>query len=158
MSNQPDPTTPGFYAVALAGIHRKEIETVSEHFLYWNGSYFEHTQGEKVDARTVRRWEVPDAAGDEQVQDRSPWVSVGDRLPEPDKSVWLYNIDRDWVWLGCRAYPGGFQEPWCWAESNGVLYIKDGEIIIEAELEDLDVTHWMPLPEPPSTPTTQSQP
>lgn len=69
---------------------------------------------------------------------------VGDELPDPDKLCWL--ITSDGIQLGCRHVE---QENWCWAECNGVMYEKNGEIVGECEMEDLDVKFWKYVTKPP---------
>lgn len=76
----------------------------------------------------------------------SGWVAVTDSLPKPLQTVWLTN-GKGWVCLGCLVEIDG---EWHWAESNGVIYIENGEIVSECESEDLDVNYWHELPKPPS--------
>lgn len=79
------------------------------------------------------------------------WISVNDRLPETLETVWISN-GKGWTTLGCRSdYHYGDEDKlvWCWAKTNGIIYEEDGKIISECEEDDLDVTHWMPLPQPP---------
>lgn len=66
---------------------------------------------------------------------QSPWISVNERLPEPNKEVLLYdkNSIRHYVigWLRRdKEYNKGM-----WALSNGWI-------------EDKDITHWMPIDKP----------
>jgi len=75
----------------------------------------------------------------------SGWVAVTDALPKPLQTVWLTN-GEGWVCLGCLVESDG---GWHWAESNGVIYIENGEIVSECESEDLDVNYWHELPKPP---------
>jgi|SRR5690554_2070720 len=75
----------------------------------------------------------------------SGWVAVTDALPKPLQTVWLIN-GKGWVCLGCLVES---DEGWHWAESNGVIYIENGEIVSECESEDLDVNFWHELPKPP---------
>lgn len=75
----------------------------------------------------------------------SGWVAVTDTLPKPLQTVWLTN-GKGWVCLGCLVESDG---GWHWAESNGVIYIENGEIVSECESEDLDVNFWHELPKPP---------
>jgi hypothetical protein len=58
------------------------------------------------------------------------WIPVSERLPE-DKNSWLIFFEKE-----NGAYPGSY--------FNGDWYGSDGEIIPSS-----NVTHWMPLPEPP---------
>lgn len=75
----------------------------------------------------------------------SGWVAVTDALPEALQTVWLTN-GKGWCCLGCLVE---YDEGWHWAESNGVIYIENGEIVSECESEDLDVNFWHELPKPP---------
>jgi hypothetical protein len=75
----------------------------------------------------------------------SGWVAVTDALPKPLQTVWLTN-GKGWVCLGCLVEDA---EGWHWAESNGVIYIENGEIVSECESEDLDVNFWHALPKLP---------
>jgi hypothetical protein len=74
------------------------------------------------------------------------WISVEDRLPDDLETVWLANMKKDWIWIGCLAVFDS-EGNWTWAETNMSVYIEDNKIVAECESEDLDVTHWMPLPE-----------
>lgn len=59
------------------------------------------------------------------------WISVDDRLPEKQADVVaLSNKNGGYMFVGYRGYISGE-----WME-NGALHVGD-------------VTHWMPLPQPP---------
>jgi hypothetical protein len=73
------------------------------------------------------------------------WIPVTEKLPEPLQTVWLTD-GRDWVGLGCRVESDG---GWHWAQSNGVIYSENGEIVSECESEDLDINYWHDLPKLP---------
>ncbi|MFK2514389.1 DUF551 domain-containing protein [Bacteroides fragilis] len=64
---------------------------------------------------------------------QSTWISVEERLPEPDKEVLLYdkNSIRHYVIGWLRRHKG--YNKGMWALSNGWV-------------EDKDITHWMPIP------------
>jgi hypothetical protein len=79
------------------------------------------------------------------LRDGSGWVAVTDALPKALQTVWLTN-GKGWCCLGCLIEDA---EGWHWAESNGVIYIENGEIVSECESEDLDVKFWHELPKPP---------
>ena len=74
------------------------------------------------------------------------WVACDERLPDNLQTVWLINKEKQWVALGCLVE---FDEGWHWAETNGTMYIENNKIVSECESDDLDVTHWCALPEPP---------
>jgi hypothetical protein len=83
------------------------------------------------------------------------WVSVNDALPEPLETVWLTS-GEGWCCLGCLVESDG---GWHWAQSNGVIYIEDGEIVSQCESEDLTVNFWHKLPKAPCLqPIHTSQP
>ena len=72
------------------------------------------------------------------------WIPVTNSLPKPLQTVWLTD-GKEFICLGCLVeYSGGFH----WAQSNGVIYIENGEIVSECESEDLDVNYWHELPKP----------
>lgn len=76
------------------------------------------------------------------------WISVEDKLPEEQQTVWAYDNKTKFITLACLMYYDG----WLWTVSNGMIYVEDGKIISECELDDdYDFTHWMPLPELPSS-------
>ena len=64
---------------------------------------------------------------------QSPWISVEERLPEPDKEVLLYDKNSIWHYvIGWLRRDKGYNKG-MWALSNGWV-------------EDKDITHWMPIP------------
>lgn len=68
------------------------------------------------------------------------WISVKDRLPEEDIAVLVYgqvlNDPPDVIGVR-RRYNGDQEWKYTWESEDGFIYRED------------DVTHWMPLPEPP---------
>ena len=70
----------------------------------------------------------------EQAPTVSGWVSVKDRLPEPDENVII------WTKTGCMKYAqyheDGSINPWYVYEDNARAWTNV-------------ISHWMPLPEPP---------
>lgn len=65
------------------------------------------------------------------LREQPHWISVTERLPERNEDVLCRsNKNGKYVFCGYRGYISG-----AWME-NGSLHIGD-------------VTHWMPLPEPP---------
>ena len=80
----------------------------------------------------------------------SEWNLVKDKLPDKNKTVWLYNEKNKYVVLGCSVYVNN--EGWFLAVSNGEIYSENGEIVTEAEIDDYEFTHWKyvdKLPQPP---------
>jgi hypothetical protein len=69
------------------------------------------------------------------------WISVNDRLPEDkpnDPNVFI-TCDKDGFVFGCHHYFGG-----------GSMDVDGFYSLVDMEWEyDDEVTHWMPLPEPP---------
>ena len=74
-------------------------------------------------------------AGAEWQSKQSPWISVKERLPEPNKEVLLYDKNplRHYV-IGWLRRGKGYNKG-MWALSNGWI-------------EDEDITHWMPIDKP----------
>lgn len=74
-------------------------------------------------------------SGVEWQSKQSPWISVNERLPEPNKEVLLYdkNSIRHYV-IGWLRRDKGYNEG-MWRLSNGWV-------------EDKGITHWMPIDEP----------
>lgn len=74
-------------------------------------------------------------SGAEWQSKQSPWISVKERLPEPNKEVLLYdkNSIRHYV-IGWLRRDKGYNEG-MWSLSNGWV-------------EDKGITHWMPIDEP----------
>lgn len=70
------------------------------------------------------------------------WISVEERLPELDRGVLVYygNLVRSYVYVAemKRHYDSETRE-WMddWVEGPSAIVTED-------------VTHWMPLPDPPS--------
>lgn len=74
----------------------------------------------------------------------SEWISVEDRLPEIGDSVLVFFL---WNGLGMTNVP-------CMESAvyQGTLGFVGGGLEHFIELSPPNVTHWMPLPEPPGTP------
>ena len=86
------------------------------------------------------------------VPDTSKWVACEDKLPGNLQTVWLANVKKQWVCLGCLVenddqFEGEYN--YHWAEGNGVIYSEDNKIVTECKSDDLDVTHWCPVPDLP---------
>lgn len=77
--------------------------------------------------------EIAFEAGAEWQAKQSSWISVNERLPEPDKEVLLYdkNAIRHYVIGWLRRHKG--YNKGMWASINGCV-------------EDKDITHWMSIP------------
>lgn len=80
------------------------------------------------------------------MENLNDWVLVKDDLPPPFQTVWLTNFKGS-VALGCRVIDS---DGWCWAESNGVMYVENGKIVAECESQDLDVKGWHKVPTLPN--------
>lgn len=69
----------------------------------------------------------------------SGWISVEERLPEPDDNVLIWSERRGGIEVaGYRPWDA---DDCCWA-IDGTFYQRD------------EAMHWMPLPACPSTPAT----
>lgn len=76
-------------------------------------------------------WDAGRAVGLKEAQPK--WISVEDRLPEPFVSVLVYMPEE----LPCPPVHEGYRT-------------RDGRWYSAYFIRDLDqVTHWMPLPQPP---------
>ena len=73
------------------------------------------------------------------------WIPVDERIPENLRTVWISN-GKGWTTLGCLVLVDGCYH---WAETNGIIYEDNGEIVSEWESDDLDVRFWHELPNPP---------
>ena len=81
------------------------------------------------------------------------WISVKDKLPEPDKTVIVrfasgYDGAHVYAW-GARCDDA---EGWLWG-IGGRWGVQPGADIAQNSIEaddDYTVTHWMSLPEPPN--------
>ena len=62
------------------------------------------------------------------------WISVKDRLPETSGEILLFTVV-------CSVYIGHYK-------ISRNLFTVYG--IGKEELTDVEITHWMPLPEPPT--------
>ena len=80
----------------------------------------------------------------------SEWNLVKDKLPDKNKTVWLYNEKNKYVALGCSVYVNN--EGWFLAVSNGEIYSENGEIVTEAEIDDYEFTHWKYVDKLPQQP------
>lgn len=74
------------------------------------------------------------------------WISIKDNLPKYNETVLLCNDKHGTCFLGCLVDYGN--EGSSWAESNGIIYVKNGKIVAECYPDELDVTHWQSLPIP----------
>ena len=73
------------------------------------------------------------------------WISVKDRLSDPDEKVIVYNAENEGTFFA-RRIESNFE---CWdavtREFVNWRWVPYGYICITLE----SVTHWMPLPKPP---------
>lgn len=85
------------------------------------------------DAFENTRWEKEPC---DHFKPKTEWISVDERLPESNTRVLGYSRLLDEVC--CYDIAEGTREIQWWTEDHG-WYLAS----------DLDITHWMPLPEPP---------
>ena len=74
----------------------------------------------------------------------SEWISVDDRLPEVTQTDNLTSSD-DLLICGISHLTGQNITTIGWLNSDG-----NWQMIIHYLADDLDVTHWQPLPKPPT--------
>lgn len=71
-------------------------------------------------------------------------------FPDENETVWLYNRNNNFAALGCHVWMGE-DDGWFWALSNGTIYVENGKIVSECEIDDdYEFTHWSRLPTFPS--------
>lgn len=61
------------------------------------------------------------------------WISVEERLPEDQRSVLTVNGHGEIRIMGLWSKRG---DEWTWVHNNRMMHYND-------------ITHWLPLPEPP---------
>ena len=86
----------------------------------------------------------PEAGNNTKTLLAEGWISVNDRRPNENQTVWCYSENTFNIFVGAYIYLTN--EGWFWASSNGCFYIEEGKIITECEVDDFDVTHWFPAP------------
>lgn len=87
---------------------------------------------------------------DRYAMPKSHWKSCGSELPPFEDLVFVMNPKKTWMALGCRVITSSPDEEisWCWAvafDCNS-LYIEDGKIKAECEIDDWDIAYWHELP------------
>ena len=83
--------------------------------------------------KTKFRKDVLKECGYSYCKEQSPWISVKDKLPEPEQEVFLY--DRDSV----KHYAIGWLR-----KKKG--YCKSKWFVTNGYVTDESITHWMPIP------------
>ena len=63
-----------------------------------------------------------------ELVEKTRWIPVGERLPEDD--IICLGIDNDGI---------------AWT-----VHFEDGQFVPDTGSDELNITHWMPLPEPPA--------
>lgn len=84
---------------------------------------------------------------EEVIKFENVWIDVNERWPDEDELVWCYSSYTKHIFLGCISY--FYNEGWFWGAIDGGTYIYQDKICGDCSIDDLDVTHWMPLPKPP---------
>lgn len=72
----------------------------------------------------------------------SEWISVDDRLPDIGEDVLIH---ERWASVPCIAW---ITECGIWLANKDFISC-DGDCVIETDIEQSEVTHWMPLPDAP---------
>ncbi|MDE2021258.1 MAG: DUF551 domain-containing protein [Patescibacteria group bacterium] len=67
------------------------------------------------------------------------WISVKEKLPE--MGVRVFGVVDGQIGVFARGDAG--DDTWLWGNCYGCI---DGDALMD---DEYDVTHWMPLPEPP---------
>ena len=112
-----------------------DADALKEPLELQRASYARIGATERAEAYANCLWEIaqaPTVAEDTNVLGK--WISVKDRLPDSDDGVVLAIAEYDDGWCTVLAWRS---EKTGWASDDPLF--QDG----------MDVTHWMPLPEPP---------
>lgn len=70
------------------------------------------------------------------------WILLTEKYPEHLETVFITN-GKGWTSIGCLI---DTNDGWHWAETNGIFYEENGQIVSECESDDLDVVAWHPFP------------
>ena len=90
----------------------------------------------------------------EAVKNQPKWISVEERLPELFTDVLI--LVKETEFYGCYKefsksylcqYVAQYDDEWFTFYCHGHKYIREAEE--EPNADKLEVTHWMPLPQPP---------
>ena len=81
-------------------------------------------------------------------------------LPKENQLVWLTGFwggTQKWICLGCKGITdciddeNGWSWSWCQLEMiNGSLFVENNKIFGDCESDELEPTHWHPVPELPN--------
>ena len=130
-----------------------EMENVQEDIKEWIRFFIQKV--EDAENKELSNIRIAFEDGYAAKEEEDGWISVDDRLPQANKSVWMCNPQKGHVWMGCYLYIPGETPGYLWANQIGELYSKNREIIVECYPDDdLDVTHWKYAPTLPSPPKT----
>lgn len=88
----------------------------------------------------------------------SKWISVKDRLPETIEAVNIVWTNRDpepyYAYIKDRPLVGTgyyYNGKWWWYSATCEDYLRGyGRSEVDRVDEGIDITHWMPIPEPPN--------
>ena len=80
------------------------------------------------------------------------WISVKDRLPEEDTPVLIYAPNTGGIWMA--GYCGEYRV--MQVQVRPAYWESYGSYDECMEFKPQDVTHWMPLPEPPEGENNES--
>ena len=110
-----------------------------------------HTHTQIVDTTAdscIKVMETPEQIMALIEQTVNNWIKVEDEPPSLDKIVWLHNNRTGYIALGCRIYDN-LADGYIWAESRGVFEAKETGMVTDCYIDDIEVTHWHPIPKLP---------
>lgn len=99
---------------------------------------------EKCADKEFPEWDDDDDSSGDRLMD---WISVEDRLPKEGQTVIFYNGMIGTGWYQKSVFPGESSRPG-WNLDLSEYYLELCDVC--------EVTHWMPLPKPPSSKENES--
>ena len=95
----------------------------------------------KHDDQLMWEWYANMVERQPTIEPKQEWISVKDRLPEFGKKVLVCDVDAE------PDIANDIHMFCLWHDEDGHYWTDGDEWVIDFE----NVSHWMPLPEPPET-------
>ena len=129
-------------------MYNKLVQRLREH----NGWALNETLDQAADAieNTSKAYEMMAEAYEAEVT-KSYWIPVTERLPELDKEVLVYAVGKIDGFIGSSVY--ALTERFLFKFFPSSKGTEEWRSPWQYFMEDYEITHWMPLPEPPKEET-----